>query len=196
MYHCHKYHQVVKIFEHVKDLNGPILVHAITQKGKGYKPAENHSQRLHASTPFDKVTGQAHKKGNGKPSYTKIFGNALVEIIERNKNVVGITAAMPDGTVLDILKEIIPQNYYDVGIAEEHAVTFSAGLATQGIIPVTAIYSTFMQRAFDQIIHDVALQKLHVVFVLDRAGLVGAGGHPGRGREGGGVSRSQRHRDR
>jgi 1-deoxy-D-xylulose-5-phosphate synthase len=172
----HNLHQVVKIFEHVKNLNGPILVHAITQKGKGYKPAENHSQRLHASTPFDKVTGKAHKKGNGKPSYTKIFGNALVEIIERNKNVVGITAAMPDGTGLDILKEKIPQNYYDVGIAEEHAVTFSAGLATQGIIPVTAIYSTFLQRAFDQIIHDVALQKLHVVFVLDRAGLVGADG--------------------
>jgi 1-deoxy-D-xylulose-5-phosphate synthase len=172
----HNLHQVVKIFEHVKDLNGPILVHAITQKGKGYKPAENHSQRLHASTPFDKVTGKAHKKGNGKPSYTKIFGNALVEIIEKNKNVVGITAAMPDGTGLDILKEKIPQNYYDVGIAEEHAVTFSAGLATQGIIPVTAIYSTFLQRAFDQIIHDVVLQKLHVVFVLDRAGLVGADG--------------------
>jgi 1-deoxy-D-xylulose-5-phosphate synthase len=172
----HNLHQVVKIFEHVKDLKGPILVHAITQKGKGYKPAENHSQRLHASTPFDKVTGKAHKKGNGKPSYTKIFGEALVEIIEKNPKVVGITAAMPDGTGLDILKEKIPQNYYDVGIAEEHAVTFSAGLATQGIIPVTAIYSTFLQRAFDQIIHDVSLQKLHVVFVLDRAGLVGADG--------------------
>lgn len=172
----HNLHQVVKIFEHVKDLKGPILVHAITQKGKGYKPAENHSQRLHASTPFDKVTGKAHKKGDGKPSYTKIFGDALVEIIEKNPKVVGITAAMPDGTGLDILKEKIPQNYYDVGIAEEHAVTFSAGLATQGIIPVTAIYSTFLQRAFDQIIHDVSLQKLHVVFVLDRAGLVGADG--------------------
>lgn len=172
----HNLHQVVKIFEHVKDLKGPILVHAITQKGKGYKPAENHSQRLHASTPFDKVTGKAHKKGDGKPSYTKIFGEALVEIIEKNPKVVGITAAMPDGTGLDILKEKIPQNYYDVGIAEEHAITFSAGLATQGIIPVTAIYSTFLQRAFDQIIHDVALQKLHVVFVLDRAGLVGADG--------------------
>jgi 1-deoxy-D-xylulose-5-phosphate synthase len=172
----HNLHQVVKIFEHVKDLKGPILVHAITQKGKGYKPAENHSQRLHASTPFDKVTGKAHKKGDGKTSYTKIFGDALVEIIEKNPKVVGITAAMPDGTGLDILKEKIPQNYYDVGIAEEHAVTFSAGLATQGIIPVTAIYSTFLQRAFDQIIHDVSLQKLHVVFVLDRAGLVGADG--------------------
>jgi 1-deoxy-D-xylulose-5-phosphate synthase len=172
----HNIHQTIKIFEQVKDLKGPILIHAITQKGKGYKPAENHSQRLHASTPFDKITGQAHKKSGEAVAYTKIFGNALVEIIEKNQKVVGITAAMPDGTGLDILKEKIPQNYYDVGIAEEHAVTFAAGLATQGIIPVLAIYSTFLQRAFDQTIHDVALQKLHVVFILDRAGLVGADG--------------------
>ena len=172
----HNVHQVIKIFEQVKDLKGPILIHAITQKGKGYKPAESHVQRLHASTPFDKMTGQAHKKSGEAIAYTKIFGNALVEIIEKNSKVVGITAAMPDGTGLDILREKIPQNYYDVGIAEEHAVTFAAGLATQGIIPVVAIYSTFLQRAFDQIIHDVALQKLHVVFVLDRAGLVGADG--------------------
>jgi len=172
----HNVHQVVKIFEHVKELKGPILIHAITQKGKGYKPAENHSQRLHASTPFDKLTGQARKKAGEPVAYTKIFGNSLVEIIEKNPNVVGITAAMPDGTGLDILKEKIPQNFYDVGIAEEHAITFAAGLATQGIIPVVAIYSTFLQRAFDQIIHDVALQKLHVVFILDRAGLVGADG--------------------
>jgi 1-deoxy-D-xylulose-5-phosphate synthase len=172
----HNIHQTIKIFEQVKELKGPILIHAITQKGKGYKPAENHSQRLHASTPFDKVTGKAHKKSGAPTAYTKIFGNAMVEIIEQNPKVVGITAAMPDGTGLDILKEKIPQNYYDVGIAEEHAVTFSAGLATQGIVPVVAIYSTFLQRAFDQIVHDVALQKLHVVFVLDRAGLVGADG--------------------
>lgn len=172
----HNIHQVIKIFEQIKELKGPILIHAITQKGKGYKPAEGHVQRLHASTPFDKLTGQAHKKAGEAVAYTKIFGNALVEIIEKNPKVVGITAAMPDGTGLDILRERIPQNYYDVGIAEEHAVTFAAGLATQGIIPVVAIYSTFLQRAFDQIIHDVALQKLHVVFVLDRAGLVGADG--------------------
>ena len=172
----HNIHQVIKIFEQVKELKGPILIHAITQKGKGYKPAEGHVQRLHASTPFDKLTGQAHKKAGEAVAYTKIFGNALVEIIEKNPKVVGITAAMPDGTGLDILREKIPQNYYDVGIAEEHAVTFAAGLATQGIVPVLAIYSTFLQRAFDQIIHDVALQKLHVVFILDRAGLVGADG--------------------
>jgi 1-deoxy-D-xylulose-5-phosphate synthase len=172
----HNVHQLVKIFEQVKDLKGPILVHALTQKGKGYKPAEGHIQRLHASTPFDKLTGKAIKKGEAKPSYTSIFGNALVDIIKEQPNVVGITAAMPDGTGLDIVQNEFPNNYYDVGIAEEHAVTFAAGMATQNIIPVVAIYSTFIQRAFDQIIHDVALQKLHVVFVLDRAGLVGADG--------------------
>lgn len=171
----HNIHQLTRIFEHVKDLKGPILVHAITQKGKGYKPAEGHIQRLHASTPFDKVTGKAKKSG-GVPSYTKIFGEALVDIIKENPKVVGITAAMPDGTGLDILEKAIPRNYFDVGIAEEHAVTSAAGMATQGIIPVVAIYSTFLQRGFDQIIHDVALQHLHVVFVLDRAGLVGADG--------------------
>ena len=172
----HNVHQLIRIFEDVKDLNGPILVHAITQKGKGYEPAEGDSQKLHASSPFDKVTGKAIKTSGGKPSYTKIFGKALVEIIDNNKNVVGITAAMPDGTGMDIVQVKHPKNYFDVGIAEQHGVTFAAGLATQGIIPVVAIYSTFLQRAFDQIVHDVSLQKLHVVFVLDRAGLVGADG--------------------
>jgi 1-deoxy-D-xylulose-5-phosphate synthase len=172
----HNIHQLIKLFEQVKDLKGPILVHAITEKGKGYKPAENHSQRLHASTPFDKITGQARKKDGAPPAYTKIFGEALTEIVDKNKNIVGITAAMPDGTGLDVFKKNHPDNYIDVGIAEEHAVTFAAGMATQGMIPVVAIYSTFLQRAFDQIIHDVALQKLHVVFVIDRAGLVGADG--------------------
>jgi 1-deoxy-D-xylulose-5-phosphate synthase len=172
----HNLHQLIRIFEHVKTLNGPILIHAITEKGKGYKPAEGHVQRLHASTPFDKVTGKAYKKEGAPPAYTTIFGNALVEIVKQNPKVVGITGAMPDGTGLDILQKECPKNYFDVGIAEEHAVTFAAGLATQGIIPIVAIYSTFLQRAFDQIIHDVALQKLHVVFVMDRAGLVGADG--------------------
>ena len=172
----HNLHQLLKIFEQVKGLKGPILVHAITQKGKGYKPAEGHKQRLHASTPFDKVTGKAIKKSGSSPSYTSIFGNALTEIVKDNSSVVGITAAMPDGTGMDILQKSFPKNYIDVGIAEEHAVTFAAGMATQGVIPVVAIYSTFLQRGFDQIIHDVALQKLHVVFILDRAGLVGADG--------------------
>jgi len=172
----HNIGQLVKLFEQVKDLKGPILVHVTTQKGKGYKPAENHVQRLHAATPFDKVTGEAFKKSGGLPSYTKIFGEALVQIIKENEKVVGITAAMPDGTGLDIVQKACPHNYFDVGIAEEHAVTFAAGMAAHGITPVVAIYSTFLQRAFDQIIHDVALQKLHVVFILDRAGLVGADG--------------------
>jgi 1-deoxy-D-xylulose-5-phosphate synthase len=172
----HNLHQLVKIFEQIKDLKGPILIHAITEKGKGYKPAEGHSQRLHASTPFDKLTGEAIKKGSSKASYTKIFGEALVEIVKNNPKVIGITGAMPDGTGLDYLQNACPKNYFDVGIAEEHGITFAAGMATQGIIPVVAIYSTFMQRGFDQIIHDIALQKLHVVFVMDRAGLVGADG--------------------
>ncbi len=172
----HNLHQTIKIFEQVKDLKGPILVHLLTQKGKGYKPAEGDVQKLHASTPFDKLTGQALKKPSSVPSYTSIFGNALKDIVKENPNVVGITGAMPDGTGLDILQKSFPKNYFDVGIAEEHAVTFAAGLATQGIIPVVAIYSTFLQRAFDQIIHDVSIQHLHVVFVLDRAGLVGADG--------------------
>ncbi|GMU85672.1 MAG: 1-deoxy-D-xylulose-5-phosphate synthase [Ignavibacteriales bacterium] len=172
----HNLHQLVKLFEQVREMNGPILIHTITQKGKGYAPAESHEQRLHASTPFDKLTGKAFKKSGAPPAYTTIFGNTLSDIVEKDKKVVGITAAMPDGTGLNILLEKHPQNYIDVGIAEEHAVTFAAGLATQGITPVVAIYSTFIQRAFDQIIHDVALQKLHAVFILDRAGLVGADG--------------------
>lgn len=172
----HSLDQLIKIFEQIKDLKGPILVHITSEKGKGYKPAEEHHQRLHAATPFDKVTGEAIKKSGGAPAYTTIFGKALVEIAKENPKVVGITAAMPDGTGMDFLQNELPERYFDVGIAEEHAVTFAAGLATQGIIPVVAIYSTFLQRAFDQMIHDVALQKLHVVFVLDRAGLVGADG--------------------
>jgi len=172
----HNLHQLIKIFEQVKELKGPILVHTLTEKGRGYKPAEEHTQRLHASTPFDKLTGKAFKKAGVAASYTSIFGNALAQIIKENPSVVGITGAMPDGTGMDIVQKECPENYFDVGIAEEHAVTFAAGLATQGVIPVVAIYSTFLQRAIDQMIHDVSLQKLHVVFVLDRAGLVGADG--------------------
>lgn len=171
----HNISQLIKLFEQIKDMKGPILVHVITQKGKGYKPAEKDAQRLHAATPFDKLTGQAYKKSTAA-SYTKIFGNALTEIVRDNRNVVGISAAMLDGTGIDILQHTYPENTFDVGIAEEHAVTFAAGLAAEGIIPVVAVYSTFLQRAFDQILHDVSLQKLHVVFSLDRAGLVGADG--------------------
>ena len=172
----HNIAQLLRIFEEVKHYRGPILVHTMTQKGKGYEPAEKDVQHLHGVTPFDKVTGQAARKADGPPAYTTVFGNALVEIARANPKVVGITAAMPDGTGLDHLAAVFPERYFDVGIAEQHGVTFAAGLASQGCVPVVAIYSTFLQRAFDQIIHDVALQHLHVVFALDRAGVVGADG--------------------
>lgn len=171
----HNVIKLVEIFQHVKDLNGPILIHVITEKGKGYEPAEKDSAKLHGVTPFDKITGLS-PKSTAPPAYTKIFGNALVDICKQNEKVVGITAAMPDGTGLNILQKEMPERFFDVGIAEQHAVTFAAGMATEGYIPVVAVYSTFLQRAFDQIIHDVALQDLHVVFVMDRAGLVGADG--------------------
>jgi 1-deoxy-D-xylulose-5-phosphate synthase len=172
----HNMAQLVRIFQEVKDLHGPILVHAITQKGKGYRPAELDEQRLHGVTPFDKVTGVSPKKAMGPPAYTKVFGNAVVELARNTPNLVAITAAMPDGTGLDQLQREMPERFYDVGIAEQHGVTFAAGLATQGAIPIVAVYSSFLQRAFDQIIHDVALQHLHVIFALDRAGVVGADG--------------------
>jgi 1-deoxy-D-xylulose-5-phosphate synthase len=172
----HNVKKLVALFEHIKPLKGPILVHTYTEKGKGYKPAEDNAPKFHGVSPFDKVTGIAVGKKSTVPSYTEIFGKALLKIAKENPKVVGITAAMPDGTGLKYLQEELPERYYDVGIAEEHGVTFSAGLATKGIIPVLSIYSTFLQRAFDQIFHDVSLQNLHVVFVLDRAGLVGADG--------------------
>ena len=172
----HNISKLTRLFEHVKDLTGPILVHLISEKGKGYKPAEGSRVQFHGVTPFDKVTGEMQKKAGGSPSYTAIFGKALAEIMKENEKVVGITAAMPDGTGMKIIQEEFPDRYFDVGIAEEHGVTFAAGLATQGIKPVVAIYSTFLQRGIDQIIHDVALQHLDVVFILDRAGLVGADG--------------------
>lgn len=172
----HNIKQLVRVFERIKNINGPVLVHVMTEKGKGYQHAEDSSSKWHASTPFDKITGESLSKKKGAVSYTEVFGTALKEIVNQNDDVIGITAAMPDGTGLNIMQKESPDKFYDVGIAEEHAVTFAAGLATEGIIPVTAIYSSFLQRGIDQIIHDVALQNLHVVFALDRAGLVGADG--------------------
>ncbi len=172
----HNVAKLVQIFDHVRELKGPILIHVITQKGKGYPPAEKEVTGLHGVTPFDKITGVMHKKANEPPAYTTIFGKAMVEICRMNPNVVGITAAMPDGTGLTILQKEMPDRFFDVGIAEQHAVTFAAGMATEGYTPVAAIYSTFLQRAFDQLVHDVAIQGLHVVFVLDRGGVVGADG--------------------
>ncbi|MBI9071986.1 MAG: 1-deoxy-D-xylulose-5-phosphate synthase [Melioribacteraceae bacterium] len=172
----HNISQLVKLLEHVKAFNGPILVHILSEKGKGYKPAEGNKEKYHGVTPFDKITGKSLKESSGKPSYTSIFGDAIVELVEKDSAIVGITAAMADGTGLTKLADKYPENFFDVGIAEEHAATFAAGLATQGVTPVVAVYSSFCQRAYDQIIHDVALQKLPVVFALDRAGLVGADG--------------------
>ncbi len=171
----HNISQLITTFKELKDLKGPLLVHVTTEKGKGYLPAEEDKQKLHGVVAFDKVTGEQFKK-EGPPSLTKVFGQALTEIAKKNEKVVGVTAAMPDGTGLNILQKELPKRVFDVGIAEQHAVTFCAGMATQGYIPVAAIYSTFLQRAFNQIVHDVAIQHLHVVFVLDRAGLVGADG--------------------
>lgn len=171
----HNVLKLVEIFNHVKEFKGPILIHVTTEKGKGYAPAEADLSKLHGVSPFDKVTGIS-PKSEAPPAYTNIFGNAMVEICKENPKVVGITAAMPDGTGLNILQKNYPEKFFDVGIAEQHAVTFAAGMSTEGYIPVVAIYSTFLQRAFDQIVHDVSLQNLHVVFVMDRGGLVGADG--------------------
>jgi len=172
----HNVIKLVEVFRHVKDLKGPILIHAITEKGKGYGPAEKEATRLHGVTPFDKITGISPKNPNAAPAYTTILGKALVEVCKQNAQVVGITAAMPDGTGLVALQKEMPERFFDVGIAEQHAVTFAAGMATEGYIPVVAIYSTFLQRAYDQIIHDVCIQNLNVVFVMDRGGLVGSDG--------------------
>ena len=183
-------HNIVKLVEmltFLKGQSGPLLLHVISEKGKGYAPAKSHVQKYHAASgAFDKITGTAIPKpaaSNGSlqaapqpPEYTKVFGNAIVEICKANPKVVGITAAMPDGTGLNLLQKELPSRFFDTGIAEQHAVTFAAGMATQGFTPVCAIYSTFSQRAFDQIIHDCAIQNLPVVFAMDRAGVVGADG--------------------
>ncbi|CAN5436420.1 1-deoxy-D-xylulose-5-phosphate synthase [soil metagenome] len=175
----HNINQLVKMLQGIREMKGPILLHTITQKGKGYGPAERDSQFLHAIGKVDKITGKSLSKPPSvapPPTYQKVFGEAMVEICSTNKKVVGITAAMPDGTGLDILQKHFPDKVYDVGIAEGHGVTFAAGLATQGIVPVVAIYSSFLQRAYDHIVHDCAIQHLHVVFALDRSGLVGSDG--------------------
>ncbi len=169
--------KVIKMLQLIKDIKGPVFLHLITQKGKGYAPAEQDSQNLHAIGTIDKLTGKSlAKKTTSATSYSTVFGNAMSEICKMNKNVVGITAAMGEGTGLVKMEKEFPDRYFDVGIAEGHAVTFAAGLACEGLIPVCAIYSTFLQRAYDHLIHDCAIQGLHVVFAIDRAGLVGADG--------------------
>lgn len=175
----HDVNHLVNVLNDLKDIPGPKLLHCLTVKGKGYALAEKDQTKWHAPGLFDKITGEIKKSSNTSPQppkYQDVFGNTMVELAEKNEKIMGITPAMPSGCSLNIMMKAMPERAFDVGIAEQHAVTFSAGLATQGLIPFCNIYSSFMQRAYDQVIHDVALQKLNVVFCLDRAGLAGADG--------------------
>ena len=174
----HNLDSLIPVFNNVKNLkyNGPILIHAVTKKGKGYKPAEDSRDKYHGVSKFNIVTGEQSKTKTSIPSYTKVFANTLVKHAENDTKIVGITGAMPSGTGMDIFGKKFPDRMCDVGIAEQHAVTFAAGLATEGYKPFAAIYSTFLQRAYDQVVHDVAIQNLPVRFAIDRAGLVGADG--------------------
>jgi 1-deoxy-D-xylulose-5-phosphate synthase len=167
---------MVATLENVKKVEGPTLVHVLTKKGKGFALAEKDPIKFHGVTPFHVLTGKAKKDKSPVPTYTDIFGQALVRLAKDNPKIVGITAAMGSGTGIDKLQRELPERTYDVGIAEQHAVTFAAGMATEGYVPVVAIYSTFLQRGYDEILHDVCLQNLHVVMALDRGGLVGADG--------------------
>ncbi|MEM7470356.1 MAG: 1-deoxy-D-xylulose-5-phosphate synthase [Pseudomonadota bacterium] len=173
----HDMEQLLAVLRTVKErATGPILIHAITKKGKGYGPAEAASDRGHATAKFDVLTGKQKKTKSNAPSYTKVFAEALIKQAEVDSKVVAVTAAMPDGTGLNLFDQRYPSRCFDVGIAEQHAVTFSAGLAAGGMKPFCTIYSTFLQRGYDQVVHDVALQRLPVRFAIDRAGLVGADG--------------------
>ena len=174
----HDVNYLVDILENVKKSNheGPILIHAITTKGKGYKPAESSGDKFHGVSKFNVATGEQSKSLSNKPSYTKVFAETLIKHAENDNKIVGITGAMPSGTGLNLFEKNFPERMFDVGIAEQHAVTFAAGLATEGYKPFAAIYSTFLQRAYDQVVHDVAIQSLPVRFAIDRAGLVGADG--------------------
>jgi len=174
----HDVDNLVQIFENVKNSNhqGPILIHVRTQKGKGYKPAEESGDKYHGVSKFNIATGEQSKSKSNVPSYTKVFAETLIKHAEQDTKIIGITGAMPSGTGLNLFEKKFPDRTFDVGIAEQHAVTFAAGLATEGYKPYAAIYSTFLQRAYDQVVHDVAIQSLPVRFAIDRAGLVGADG--------------------
>ncbi len=167
---------LLDVFENITHVEGPVIVQVVTKKGKGWEYAENDSTKWHGPGAYDYATGVIKKNLNDPPTYTEVFANTLVEIAENDKTVVGITAAMAEGTGLKKMHQRFPERYFDVGIAEQHGVTFAAGLAVGGLRPVVAIYSTFLQRAFDQVVHDVCLQDLHVVFAMDRAGVVGEDG--------------------
>ncbi len=173
----HDLDHLLPVLENVKNMkNGPVLIHVVTQKGKGYAPAENSADKYHGVSKFNVVTGVQSKAKANAPSYTRVFADQLIKAAEKDDKIVGITAAMPSGTGLNLFEERFPERMFDVGIAEQHAVTFAAGLAAEGYRPFAAIYSTFLQRAYDQVVHDVAIQNLPVRFALDRAGLVGADG--------------------
>src|SRR3954467_5045713 len=173
----HNLDQLVPVLKNVRDAeNGPILIHVVTQKGKGYAPAEASSDKYHGVVKFDVATGKQAKAQANAPSYTKVFGESLVKEARKDDKIVAITAAMPGGTGIDIFGKAFPERTFDVGIAEQHGVTFAAGLASEGYKPFATIYSTFLQRAYDQVVHDVAIQRLPVRFAIDRAGLVGADG--------------------
>ena len=173
----HDLDTLIPVLENVKKMkNGPVLIHVVTQKGKGYEPAENSADKYHGVSKFNVVTGEQSKSIPNAPTYTNTFGNQLVKHANNDDKIVGITAAMPGGTGMNIFAKSFPERMFDVGIAEQHAVTFAAGLAAEGYKPFCAIYSTFLQRGYDQVVHDVAIQNLPVRFALDRAGLVGADG--------------------
>ena len=177
----HKLDSLIETFRNVKKLHGPILVHVITTKGKGYPPAEKDPVLFHGVGPFRLEDGEPLSAGKGCLSYTQVFGRTMVKLAKENPCLIGITAAMPQGTGLDAFGREFPDRFYDVGIAEQHGMTFAAGLSAEGFIPVVAIYSTFMQRAYDQILHDVCLQNLPVVLAMDRGGIVGADGSTHQG---------------
>lgn len=177
----HNIEALIPMLTAAKKEDGPVLLHVITKKGKGYAPAEESPNKFHGTGPFDIATGKKITKPGAPPSYTDVFGKTLVELAEKDKRIVAITAAMPDGTGVTGFAQRFPDRFFDVGIAEQHAVTFAAGLATQGIKAVAAIYSTFMQRAYDQVLHDVCMQKLPVKLCMDRAGLVGDDGYTHHG---------------
>ena len=172
----HNLNELINTFRDARELNGPILIHVLTKKGKGYLPAEEQPVQFHGVGPFEKETGRPVKPEKKIASYTEIFGKTMLELAEKDERIVAITAAMPEGTGLDKFAERFPDRFFDVGIAEQHALTFAAGLAKEGFIPVVAIYSTFLQRAYDEILHDVCLQNLPVIMAIDRAGIVGADG--------------------
>ena len=174
----HNMDHLLPVLKNVRDakVDGPILIHAVTQKGKGYGPAENAADKYHGVAKFDVVTGKQAKPTPNAPSYTKVYGETLVKLAEKDDKVTAITAAMPSGTGVNIFADHFPDRAFDVGIAEQHAVTFAAGMACEGYKPFCTLYSTFLQRAYDQVVHDVAIQNLPVRFAMDRAGLVGADG--------------------